>query len=122
MRIDCNFDAGVTSLMVSGDIDMATAGELRQAGEDAITDVTGTLRIDLSAVTFMDSSGVGALVAIRNATVDSATLILDNPSPRVLRVLELTGLLHTFAIEPTPQARPDHHASPAAFLVLDLDK
>jgi anti-sigma B factor antagonist len=102
MRIQSNFDEGVTFLLVTGDVDIATAGELREAGEQAITDVTGTLRIDLSGVTFMDSSGISALVAIRNAAMASTTLILDNPSPRVVRVLEITGLASAFRVEHAP--------------------
>lgn len=106
MRIDSNFDEGVTFLMVAGDVDVATADELRQAGEQAITEATGTLRIDLSGVTFLDSSGIAALVRIRNTAADSTTLILENPPPRVVKVLELTGLADVFTIERAPDVLP----------------
>jgi anti-sigma B factor antagonist len=54
----------------------------------------------MSGVPFMDSTGVGALLAIQaRADRDHRTLIVENPSERVLRVLELTGLTEHFQIK-----------------------
>ena len=50
---------GVAFLRVAGELDLASADELRQLGEGAITDYVGTMRIDLSAVTFIDSKRAG---------------------------------------------------------------
>lgn len=49
--------------------------------------------IDLSELTFMDSSGLGAIHAARRLAIkDGGTLVVCRPQPIVLRVLELTGL------------------------------
>jgi anti-anti-sigma factor len=60
-----------------------------------------SLLVDLSAVTFMDASTVGVLVASRNRLRTRArTLRVRAPSVRALRVLEFCGLRHLVQREP----------------------
>lgn len=99
MRISTRVDEGVAFISVSGDLDLATADEFRNAGQNALTDFVGTLRIDLGGVSFLDSTGLGALIAIRNRAQPHHTVILDNPTRQVLRVLEITGMRDFFRIE-----------------------
>jgi anti-sigma B factor antagonist len=90
-------DGGRTTLLISGELDVATAAELRGAGEQAIAAGSQTLVLDLSDVTFLDSSGLGALIAIRNASLAAGcALVLLHPSDRVNKVLELSGLTGVF--------------------------
>jgi anti-sigma B factor antagonist len=98
MRITTTIDEGVTFLRVSGDVDLATADELGEAGEKALSELCSTLRIDLSEVTFLDSTGLGALIRIGNRA-KPRPVILENPRPNVMRVLELTAMHHVFTIE-----------------------
>jgi anti-sigma B factor antagonist len=93
---------GVVTLRVSGDLDLATAPELQQAGEGALGDPScRTLRLNISDVGFIDSTGLGVLIGLRN-NAESATkrLIVDNPSVAVSRLLELSGLSTVFEIQP----------------------
>jgi anti-anti-sigma factor len=49
--------------------------------------------VDLGQLTFLDSSGLGLIhKARRKAIDDGGNLVVCNPSPTVLRVLEITGL------------------------------
>jgi anti-anti-sigma factor len=49
--------------------------------------------VDLVAVTFLDSSGLGLIHAARRKAIDGGgNLVVCNPSPTVLRVMEITGL------------------------------
>jgi anti-sigma B factor antagonist len=92
-------------LVLSGEIDVAVAAELRAAGARVVEalDADARLEIDLGAVTFIDSSGVGALVAIRNlADARRLPLALAHPSPKFVRFLELTGLREHFTLLPEP--------------------
>jgi anti-sigma B factor antagonist len=92
---------GYCTLAVSGEVDVATCVELREAGEKLVqeTGCTG-LRIDLSSVEFIDSSGIGALIAIRNAADSAAVpVVFANPSAKVSSVLEITRLNEVFTIE-----------------------
>jgi anti-sigma B factor antagonist len=101
MPVEINTFDGVTTLVVSGELDVASCGELRECGEQAAQrNAISQLRIDLAGVSFIDSTGIGALVAIRNAA-DSAgvPVVFSQPSAKVLGVLELTRLTDVFTIE-----------------------
>jgi anti-sigma B factor antagonist len=100
MTVDYLQDEGVAFIQVTGYLDMETAPQLLEMATVASTEVTGTLRIDLSGVNFIDSSGINALVMLK-ADADRAhrVLVLENPSERVRRVLELTGLAAHFQMK-----------------------
>jgi anti-anti-sigma factor len=84
-------------LHVSGEIDLQVADELREAGLAAAA--ADGVAIDLSQVSFIDSSGLAALIEINNATQDAGQqLTLVNPSRTVRRILEITGLNSAFAV------------------------
>jgi anti-sigma B factor antagonist len=99
-RISLTTVEGVAFLHAEGDIDLAVADNLRTLGDDAISDFIGTIRVDLSQVTFMDSTGLAALVGIRNAALaHGRVLILQAPSERVRKILDITKLSAVFTIE-----------------------
>ena len=59
---------GRTTLTVAGDVDLAVAGELIQVGCQQVAAVpSDTLYIDLSGVTFMDSTALNALIVAATA-------------------------------------------------------
>lgn len=91
---------GCTTLVVTGEVDMAGSDELRTAGVTAIqAHQHQTLKIDLSQVTFLDSTGLGALIHLRNTTNEEpGALVLLDPSEPVLRLLALTRLNEVFDI------------------------
>jgi anti-sigma B factor antagonist len=85
-----------TLVTVRGEIDMDNTGEL----VDAIKSVAGAAVVDLSGVTFIDSTGLqGLLRSQRAARQRGDDLILRHPSKAVLRLLELTGLSDGFTVE-----------------------
>ena len=58
-----------------------------------------SIELDLSAVTFVDSSGIGALVRAHRVADDAgARIVLVDPSHPVVRVLALVGLEGYFAV------------------------
>ncbi|MBD2345214.1 anti-sigma factor antagonist [Anabaena subtropica] len=64
--------------------------------------------IDFQATTFMDSSGLGALVSNFKTTQEKGiAMILRNVSPQVMAVLNLTGLDKVFSIEPSNNVLPE---------------
>lgn len=86
-------------LTVSGEIDIATAPEMRDALMTAFTDRPKLVQINMASVRFCDSTGLGALVAARNAAHErGARLELLDPSPPVRRLLALTALTDYFPI------------------------
>jgi anti-anti-sigma factor len=83
-------------ITVRGEIDMGSTGQL----VDALTRVAGTAVVDLSGVTFLDSTGLQGLLRAQEAARQRGDdLILRDPSKAVRRVLELTGLSDGFTVE-----------------------
>jgi anti-sigma B factor antagonist len=81
--------AGRTVVTVAGEIDMASSPQLR----DCLHDLSGIVVIDLADVTFLDSSGLSALVSACKRLRDlSGDLRLRAPQPGVRRIIEITGL------------------------------
>jgi anti-anti-sigma factor len=88
--------AGVR-LIVTGEIDPSTADVLRHAVGEALDTHPTAIAVDLAGVTFMDSTGIGALVQARKRAVAGGTaLTVVDPQPSVRRILEITGLLGWF--------------------------
>jgi anti-sigma B factor antagonist len=92
---------GWTTLVVSGELDVALAVEVREVGVAALTGSDGhSLRIELAEVSFMDSSGLGALISLRNAaTAAGGDVVLCDPPLAVDKVLALTQLDTVFTIQ-----------------------
>ncbi len=98
LQTHTTMDEGVAFIEVTGEIDLSSAEELRETVLAAMTPAVGTIRIDLSGVTFMDSTGLAALIAARNAAGAHYSVIAQNPQPQVRRVFEVTGLNTVFNI------------------------
>ncbi|MBD2505610.1 anti-sigma factor antagonist [Anabaena azotica] len=64
--------------------------------------------VDFQATTFMDSSGLGALVSnFKNTQEKGITMILRNVTPQVMAVLNLTGLDNVLSIESSNNVVPE---------------
>lgn len=84
-----DFDGGRT-FALRGELDASTCRGLA----DRMVGPPGSLIVvDLCELTFMDSSGLGAIHAARRIAIkDGGNLVVCRPSPMVYRVLEITGL------------------------------
>lgn len=77
-------------LAVTGELDLATAPRLLEAAEQALARRPGApLAIELSGLTFIDSSGLRALLSIAAHTRGRVALV--GPTPAVGRILDMTG-------------------------------
>lgn len=84
-------------LGVSGDVDVAVVDDLLTRARDLLSRTTGDLVLDLGEVTFIDSSGLGALVRIRKSAAEKGvSLRLVNVPASVSRIFDLTGLSDLF--------------------------
>lgn len=84
---------GSATIEVSGEIDIATSATITDQVTAAVRAAPSAVRILMGDVTFIDSTGLGALVASRKAcAAQGIPFAVADPSPRVLRVLQLTGL------------------------------
>ena len=83
---------GVTGLRLSGELDLATAPQLAdalaQAGRDSVAVI-----LDLSELTFMDSSGLHVILNARASLAEAGSrLVLLRGGHQVHRIFELTGV------------------------------
>ena len=90
----------VVVVEVQGDLDAARVPRVRALLEDAVGLRPQQLVVDLSGCSFLDSSGLTVLLdAHRRLARVGAVLTLRGCSPRVLRLLSLTGLQRVFDLE-----------------------
>jgi len=91
-------DSGQRStLAVSGEVDIATVEEFLTEARECLDGPVEVCQIDLGDVTFIDSSGLGALVRIRAAAHDRGKqVVLTNVPAAVGRLLDVTGLADVF--------------------------
>lgn len=89
---------GQDVLVVTGDVDLATAHELVAAAEAwTSSDVPGPVRLDLTGVTFLDSTGISALLEIRRVVAAAGTdVVVVGRSAIVDRVFSLAGIADLF--------------------------
>jgi anti-sigma B factor antagonist len=79
-------------LRLAGELDIGTAGHFRHAFQ-ALDKRARTVVVDLSALTFIDSTGLHELVVAHKALQASGgQLVLQSPSTQTRRVLEIVGL------------------------------
>ncbi|GGQ73135.1 STAS domain-containing protein [Couchioplanes azureus] len=108
MPFDCTIERDGDTIVVvpEGDVDADNAAVLRQVLHQVVDRGDCTrLDVDMSAVTFLDSTGLGMLVAAQKAASARAiTLTLRHPGPMVRMVLELTNLHEVLTEEPHSRA------------------
>jgi anti-anti-sigma factor len=92
----------VVEVIVKGDLDISTVGPVSETLHDALSLRPRRLVVDLSACPFVDACALTVLLDVhRRARRSGGTLTLRGCSPRVLRVLSLTGLRGVFDLSET---------------------
>jgi anti-sigma B factor antagonist len=102
LAVSTRNDSGCAIVAVSGDVDISTSPDLRQALATVVAAGNRIIVVDLSAVRFLDSTGLGVLVgaytAVRNA---GGRLTVVNNHTVVLKVLNVTALDEVLGVHPT---------------------
>jgi anti-sigma B factor antagonist len=113
--VDVDEYEGVVVVRARGEVDLGSAPRLRDVAVARLMAGDLILVIDLSAVDFIDSVGLGTLVAIlKRARSLGGEVTLVVTSARVLRPLELTGLDAAFAIHDQLEAALAAARTPAS--------
>jgi anti-sigma B factor antagonist len=97
VTVTCRDDADATVVTVRGEMDIASV-DVFDAAIAARRPLARPLRLDLSGVTFFDSSAVRALLQARRIAIEDTGSPVEvvAASPAVRTVLELAGLADTF--------------------------
>jgi anti-sigma B factor antagonist len=92
---------GATVVRLTGRLDLMAAADVKRRLAQAVADGHQRLVVDLGEVTFIDSSGLGALIGgLKSARLAGGNLRIARPGPQVRLTLELTTLdqvLHPYA-------------------------
>lgn len=88
------------SVTVRGEVDMATAPQLRDTLMALVDAGVTRVALDCRGLDFLDSSGIGVLIAVRKRLGDDGSLTLEAPPAHVRKVLELTGVTEHVNVTP----------------------
>ena len=89
-------DATVVSL--AGELDLYNAGVVRDALLACCAESPERLVVDLSAVTFIDSTALGVLIEARTRLENRRSFLLAAPGLETRRALEISGLDRHFGV------------------------
>jgi anti-sigma B factor antagonist len=92
-------------IAVRGEIDVATAPQLRECLHGVVARGESTIVLDLLGVTFLDSTALGVLVgALKRCRESGGDLHVVVADPRIMKIFEITGLTNVFTIADSLQA------------------
>ncbi len=93
-NVEVTTDEDVPVFLLRGELDVANAEEVRQA----LTAASGSVVVDLSELSFIDSSGLTALIHARDdVCARGGRFVMRGANGSVRRVFEITGLTHFLA-------------------------
>jgi anti-sigma B factor antagonist len=93
---------GWTVVEVDGEVDAHTAPMIREAVIKLLDEGHRHFVLDLGFVRFMDSMGLGVIVAItKRIREHEGSLRIASVSGRMLRIFDLSGMLESFEIHPS---------------------
>ena len=102
LRVDTKELSGVTVVSISGRLTLGDDSELRNRVKGLLAEGKKRLVLDLGDVSYMDSAGLGTLVAAYTSARNSGTDIkLANLSKKSDQLLSITKLLTVFEVHPT---------------------
>ena len=105
LRLDGYERDGWSVLEVEGEIDLATAPRLRERLLTLVNAGTSKVIVDLRAVAFIDSTGLGVLIgALKRLRINEGDLRLVCPERGIRKVFDITGLDQVFALHDTVDA------------------
>ena len=103
LRVSTADDGHVVRLMLSGELDIASAIALERELRSAEARRPPVLVLDLERLNFMGVSGLRAILdASRRARRDRRHFIVANPVPQIMRLFELTAIDQSLDVQRSP--------------------
>ena len=102
LALDTSRHGARSVVRVGGRLDLVSSAEMRSALEYALDDQPSRIVVDLEGVDFMDSTGLGVLVAAqRKAQSAGSTIVLASARPIVATVLRVTSAIELLPLYDT---------------------
>jgi len=99
MAVKVDTKSGFTVCSIDGEIDINTSPDIKKSFDKLISKKTPKIVINLSKVTYVDSSGLATLVEIlKNMRAYDGRLRLTNLAPKIKSLFEITKLEKLFEI------------------------
>lgn len=99
--INRRVDGAIGVIEIAGEIDVYSAPKVREAVLDTIADGRSSIVVDLSACSFLDSTGLGVLVGgLKRVRAHDGSLRLAGAQERVQKVFRITGLDRVLPLHP----------------------
>jgi anti-sigma B factor antagonist len=101
LQVSTCSSGGTGVVTVAGELDIATAPELRAHVAEALSGDVDRVVLEMAGVGFIDATGLGTLVALAaQAERLGAELLVGGVSPVMARILAITGLDRRFPVQP----------------------
>ena len=105
MQIEKSSEDGVTTLKVSGEVDLHASPELRSELQSCVSEKTPVLLVDFSAVEYIDSSGLATFIEyLRDAAAYDGKIALFGMKQKVRTIFDLVRLNELFTIADSADA------------------
>jgi anti-anti-sigma factor len=91
-------EPGSADLVLAGEVDLASVGVLEEALAAAAASGR-PISVDLAGVTFIDSTGIQAILRCALSLNGRGPLVIRNPSAMAVRILEIMGIADTPDLE-----------------------
>ena len=112
---------GIFSVSVAGEVDLATAPELKEALGDVVGSGARGVLVDLSNATFIDSTTLGVLMgAVKRLRPAGGELVIACHDANIRKIFEITLLDRVFKIYDTPGPAVEYLRGSPAPAVSDL--
>jgi anti-sigma B factor antagonist len=98
-RITSEVRSRAATVAVCGEIDLENVADLRSTLDELVAATEGDIVIDLSEVSYLDSTGLHELLSVQShAAALDRRLIVQRPSPAVCRLFELCDVNELFTV------------------------
>src|SRR5438270_11775953 len=100
LRIEVANTTSPTTVVLTGEIDIVSSARVKDTLIAICNSGEYRVVVDMTHVTFMDSTGLSALVgSVKRFRSVGGEVVLRSPTPGVRKVIEITGLNRVFTIE-----------------------
>lgn len=103
-----DLDERTAVISVEGELDLSTAPRLKSLLSDCLDAGANQIVVDLSLVSFIDSTALAVLVGVNKRLGPDARLAIVWTRETVLQIFEFSGTDGLFAIHPTVEAALEH--------------
>ncbi|MFD2670981.1 STAS domain-containing protein [Marinicrinis sediminis] len=92
--------ADTTTLFLQGKLDLATASTFKQSAEPVVEQADITFKLNLSELSYIDSTGIGILVTLLKRRHQlQAPFVVEEIPPKIKRLFEMTGIMKFLVVQ-----------------------